>query len=382
MPIRSLQLGLLIGKSVPKSVTPAVLNALQSVEVNQSDAGPGGIRPGFQITFGAERDDDAKADYRLLQSGLLNPGNRVIITVTLNGRPFVLSDGIITHQQLSFNPGQAGDSLAVMGKDLSVMLDLTEKRESYAGMKHQQVVEKILKAYADLGIRPQVTAPPADWPIQPQEHIPFQHGTDLAYVRDLAAANGYIFYIKPGPQPQKSTAYWGPPERNISPHPALTLNMGVADNVESLNFAYDALAPYQVVRAQPGKDQPTLVEITKSTATTQLARKAALTSNLAFVRQRWLTYAGPDEGEAAARAQGLVDLSTEQVVTAKGSLDALRYGDVLFAPGRVGLRGVGETYDGEYYIRSVKHRINGDSYKQEFTLTREGVGSNTHQVKV
>jgi hypothetical protein len=76
-----------------------------------------------------------------------------------------------------------------------------------------------------------------------------------------------------------------------------------------------------------------------------------------------------------ARAQATTDASNEQVVTATGELDALRYGDVLRAHGLVGLRGAGYSYDGLYYVKQVTHTIRGGEYKQSFTLTREGVGA-------
>ena len=130
------------------------------------------------------------------------------------------------------------------------------------------------------------------------------------------------------------------------------------------------------------KELLSLIEQRADTKFDELAKTVALTGNGDFVRQRWLTYAGPDDGEAGARAQGQVDLANETVVTAKGTLDALKYGHVLFAPGIVGLRGVGTTYDGEYYLKAVKHVISRGSYSQEFTLTREGVTSAKQKVKV
>ena len=60
-----------------------------------------------------------------------------------------------------------------------------------------------------------------------------------------------------------------------------------------------------------------------------------------------------------------------------GELDALEYGDILRARGLVGLRGVGFSYDGNYYVKSVSHQISKGQYKQRFTLTREGTGSLT-----
>ncbi len=81
--------------------------------------------------------------------------------------------------------------------------------------------------------------------------------------------------------------------------------------------------------------------------------------------------------QAFARAQGMTDASTDNVVTVTGELDAVRYGDLLTARGLVGLRGAGYSYDGLYYVKNVTHSIRRGEYKQRFTITREGLGSTT-----
>ena len=89
---------------------------------------------------------------------------------------------------------------------------------------------------------------------------------------------------------------------------------------------------------------------------------------------------GLDLVRSTITAQALTDSSTDQVVTAQGTLDALRYGGVLVAPGVVPLRGAGLTYDGLYYVKQVQHTIGRGGYKQDFVLTREGVGSTIGRV--
>jgi hypothetical protein len=49
-------------------------------------------------------------------------------------------------------------------------------------------------------------------------------------------------------------------------------------------------------------------------------------------------------------------------------------------PGLVGVRGAGLMHDGLYYVSQVTHRITPDSYKQQFTLTREGFGTTVPEV--
>jgi hypothetical protein len=67
-------------------------------------------------------------------------------------------------------------------------------------------------------------------------------------------------------------------------------------------------------------------------------------------------------------------------VSATGSLDTLIYGNVLQARGLVGVRGAGTPFDGLYYVSSVTHNIKRGEYKQNFTLTRNGLISTVPSV--
>ena len=55
----------------------------------------------------------------------------------------------------------------------------------------------------------------------------------------------------------------------------------------------------------------------------------------------------------------------------------MRYGQILRARMLVGVRGAGITYDGMYYVESVTHNLKRGEYKQNFTLSRDGVVSQT-----
>ena len=78
--------------------------------------------------------------------------------------------------------------------------------------------------------------------------------------------------------------------------------------------------------------------------------------------------------EAAFKALTTVSSSLD-ALTATGEVDAVRYGRVLRARRLVGVRGVGNSYDGVYYVKQVTHRIKRGEYKQSFTLVREGRGA-------
>ena len=106
MSLANVRLSLLVGPSVPQPAPRLLMNALESVKVNDSAGSP----QGFTLTFRAERAPAASKAYALLNSPLLKPGNRVVISVTLNATPRVLMDGVITHHQLAPSGGiEIGD---------------------------------------------------------------------------------------------------------------------------------------------------------------------------------------------------------------------------------------------------------------------------------
>jgi hypothetical protein len=87
----------------------------------------------------------------------------------------------------------------------------------------------------------------------------------------------------------------------------------------------------------------------------------------------------PDEGAQAILA---TLMNNSDAISGSGTLDVLRYGNLLQARMLVGVRGAGLAYDGIYYVNSVTHNIKRGEYKESFTLTRDGLISNTPRVNI
>jgi hypothetical protein len=215
-----------------------------------------------------------------------------------------------------------------------------------------------------------------DVPI-PVDRIPLQDGKDLAYVRRLADEVGYVFYIEPI-APGASRAYWGPEIKVGVPQPALSGDMDVHSNVESLSFSIDterAVTPLVFIQNQQTK-VPIPIPIPPITplnpplgAVPPIPKNfepLTSTSKLSPVRAAILGLT------RAAR--------TADVVTASGSLDVLRYGRILKPRRLVGVRGVGAPFNGLYYVKSVTHQIERGAYIQDFTLSRNGLLSTVPRV--
>jgi hypothetical protein len=380
MPIGNLTL--LLGASTPRPAPTALTEAVDSILVTSRDRG----RSGFQIVFrvGRAAPSDLEDDVLLRGSTeqLLQPFNRVIVVVTLNGQVQVLLDGIITYHEFapSMEPGES--ILTITGEDVSVMMDLEERSIEHVELNDQSIVQALLGKYSRYGLVPKLSAP--QWIETPlkTERIPVQLGTDLAYIQELANRHGFVFYISPGPASGQNTAYWGPPNRKATPSKPLTFNMGSYTNLESINFQYDALAPTKIAGQLQDRKTNQIQPISKaSSGRSPLSKEPALTT-LTQVRTTQFRQSARLQNQASAYAQAMVDQSVDRVITAKGELDTLTYGDLLKHGGTVDLRGVGYTYDGRYYINEVTHEIRQGDYKQRFVMTREGTGTSVSSVQV
>ncbi|HEX9736066.1 MAG TPA: hypothetical protein VGG06_29230 [Thermoanaerobaculia bacterium] len=381
MSLLGIHLTLLIGRTLALPAPVLLTENLESVEVTAADQG----RSGFQLVFKGGRSGFFGAlDEPLLRSPLLKPFNRVILIVTFNVRPRVLMDGIIVNQELNpgANPGET--TITVTGEDVSVMMDQDERIAEHPAQPDFAIVAKLILKYARFGLVPVVIPPRVIDPPIPLERIPVQCGlSDLGYIAELGERHGHVFHVTPGPAPFVNQAYWGPPKRIGVPQRALSVNFGSETNVSSISFQHDGRAPTLV--DGDVQDRRTNRKFPVRTfASLRLPPLAALPTALVHrsqIRSSVFRAGGVSAIGAFGRAQAETDLSTDQVVTATGELDALRYGDVLRSRGLVGLRGAGFTYDGLYYVRSVTHSIRRGQYTQNFTLTREGVGSITPVVR-
>ncbi|MGB7923293.1 MAG: hypothetical protein WCF57_08615 [Pyrinomonadaceae bacterium] len=409
MSLLGIHLTIMIGPTIAVPAPPLLIEALDHVEVTHYDEG----RSGFQMTFQVGRSGPLDLfDYQqLLNPLLLKAFNRVVIVVRFNVLPEVLMDGVITDIQLvpSNEPGRA--TLTVTGEDLSVLMSMNDYQTfPWPSLSDDTIVKLIVAKYAQYAIVP-TALPPVFISIDPPtRHVPVQDQSDLDYILCLAAQQGYVFFVEPGPLINSSTAYWGPPPRIGLMQKALSVNMGPSTNVESISFGNNALSPTLVMgRTQDSETNlPLPVTALPTSTRVPLASQPAILFNQPNVRRSRLPVTQADArrqsnfsrrnggqiecddgrivvgvnlARAMALAQAIVDTSTDNVVTATGELDALQFGEFLKARKKVGVRGVGFSYDGEYYVKTVTHSIRKGEYKQRFTLTREGTGSLTPLVR-
>jgi hypothetical protein len=366
------RLTLLVGPTVAVPAPLPLVEALESVEVKHADEG----RSGFSLVFRAGRGGPLGAlDSPVVANPLLKAFNRVILIVTVGPVPRVLMDGIITHRQYSPGQGPGQATFTVMGEDVSVMMDQEERSAEHPAQPDLVIANKLIAMYPQYGLIPVVIPPVAfDVPI-PIERVPVQQGTDLAYLREMAARHGYVFYVSPGPAPFTNTAYWGPPVRVGVPQRALTVNMGAQTNATLTLAQEEALAPEFVEGSvQDTRTNAAIPVQTFASARPPLAALPSWAVNMSYVRRTQYRESGANAMQAMGAAQGRTEASSD-AVKVEGELDAGRYGGILEPRGLVGVRGAGYLHDGLYYVKQVTHTLARGSYRQKFTLTREGYGS-------
>ncbi len=374
MPLLGINLTVLIGKGVPSPAPRFLVEEIDSVEVTQSDDGTSGFQIVFRLGRAGNKD---VADYRMIKNPLLQVFNRVILIVTVGAKAQVLMDGIITNQQFSPSLRPGDSTFTITGEDISIMMDLEEKSESYIAQDEATIARVIIAKYAKYGLKPNVINPPLkDRPTR-NNWIPLKppNKTDFKYLQMIGERYGFVFYVTPGPVALTNTAYWGPPKQDSRPQNPLTVNMGSFSNVESINLQNNGLSAIEVEGKVQDRKTNKIQKVSKSRSERRrLASKPALSSQSAR-RSKQFRHTGANTAEANAYAQGLVDSSVDDVVTITGTIDIVRYGTPLVLRRLVILRGVGNTYDGLYYVKNVTHKLRQGSYKQDFTLTREGLGS-------
>jgi hypothetical protein len=366
--VSGLYLTLLVGPVIPLPAPKPVVDALTSITVTTSATG----RSGFQLAFTLANRSVLQALFMLAPPGV---ELRVVIMVTVNGIPQVLMDGVMREHEVQPGAGNAGSTMTITGEDLTAVMDLLPMDGLPLPMPPELRVAALLAKYAMYGVIPEVMPPLIPDITIPVERIPAQEGTDFAYINALASLCGYVFYLDPGPLPGVSRAYWGPQVKFGVPQPALSVNMDSWTNVEHLSFRY---APYNA--AMPivtilDPDVPAPIPIPIPAITPLNPPLGALVPPPIRV-ERLTQVANKDAGPALL--QGMAKASANaDVVTGNGSLDVLHYGRVLQPRQLVGVRGAGPAFDGLHYVNSVTHTISRGQYKQNFSLTRNALVSNT-----
>lgn len=374
----AVHLSLLIGPIIPLPVPAMLIDALEEVTVTSASEGVSG----FQLRFKVNSKSELNTLFLIAvgnNTSLGTPPLRVVLIVTLGGRPQPLFDGVLTNVEVQAGQNRQPGSITITGEDLTKVMDLIDfSGMPYPAMPIEARVALICAKYAAFGIIPlPIPSFFTDVPI-PIERIPAQQGTDLAYIRQLAEEVGHVFYIEPGEVPLTNIAYFGPEIKVGPPQPALNIDMDAHTNVESLNFSFDptkGVLPVVFIQNQMTRVP---IPIPIPNLNPLQPPLGVLSSPLANIKMMKDT---AKMNPMQAISAGLAEAKKSQdSVTASGSLDVLRYGRILRPRKLVGVRGAGVAYDGLYYVSSVTSTLARGKFTQSFNLSRNGLISITPTV--
>jgi len=369
-------LTLMIGPAVPVPVSADVLNALDSVKVISNATGTSGFELVFKISVRSPLQT-----LFLLAGGASIPLVRVVIAVTVSGQTSVLMDGVMTHHSVSPDAKDGVTTLTIGGEDLSRVMDYLDfSGIPFPAMPPEVQVLACLAKYALFGVAPMVIPSVlVDIPI-PTVQIARQQGTDLKHIRRLADMVGYVFYVSPGPVVGSSVAYWGPEIKWGPVQPPLAIDADAASNVDSLSFTFnneERSLPILWIQ-EPITQAPIPIPIPDvNPLVPPLGAVPPIPKHFPFIGGT--AKLPPVRALLAGLAKSA---QAADAVTATGSLDVLRYGQVLAARSLVGLRGAGTAFDGLWYVTSVTHELKRGEYQEQFTLSRDGLVSTLPSVAV
>jgi hypothetical protein len=376
--VKGIQLSLLMGPIIPLSAPRVVVEALESVTVTTAT----GSASGFQMTFQFSNRSELNTLFVIAagnSASMATPPLRVLLIVTLNGTPTPLFDGVMTNVEVQAGQNGGAGSVTLTGEDISRAMDMIDfSGLPYPAMPIEARVALICAKYAAFGVIPlpiPVLFP--DVPI-PVDRVPAHEGTDLEYLKKMAEDVGYVFYVEPGPAPGTNIAYFGPELKVGVPQPALNLDMDAHTNVESMSFSFDptkGVLPIVFIQNALTRVPIPIPIPNLNPLQPPLGLLPTPLANLTVLRDT----AKMNPMQAISR--GLAEAARSQdSVTARGTLDVLRYKRLLKARGLVGVRGAGLAYDGLYYVSSVTSTLKRGEFKQSFELTRNGLISITPKV--
>jgi len=374
----AVHLSLLIGPIIPLPVPAMLIDALEEVTVTSASEGASG----FQLRFKVNSKSELNTLFLIAvgnNASLGVPPLRVVLIVTLGGRPQPLFDGVLTNVEVQAGQNRQPGSITITGEDLTKVMDLIDfSGMPYPAMPIEARVALICAKYAAFGIIPlPIPSFFTDVPI-PIERIPAQQGTDLAYIRQLAGEVGHVFYIEPGEVPLTNIAYFGPEIKVGPPQPALNIDMDAHTNVESLNFSFDptkGVLPIVFIQNQMTRVPIPIPIPNINPLQPPLGVLSTPLANLKMMKET--AKMNPMQAISAGLAEAK---KSQDSVSASGSLDVMRYGRILRPRKLVGVRGAGVAYDGLYYVSSVTSTLGRGKFTQSFNLSRNGLISITPTV--
>jgi phage protein D len=288
-----------------------------------------------------------------------------------------LFDGYITSVKVNLSSDPTGSIVEVSAMDSCVLMSLEEKVAPWTNMTDSDIVQQIVSAYVDT-----VQADTTSTLHQDNETTLIQRGSDIQFVRELAARNGKEFYFETDTTSGEVTAYFQAPQLTGTPQPDLAIQFGDQSNLKNFSAHLDGQRPLSVkaqqldIRAgspnsvQIGDTQYTELGATDSNTLLGGQLDSLITPQDTQAQMLLVATSTSDSAELQTIAQAVRD-EAAWVITATGEINSDAYQAVLRPHRLVLVKGAGTPYSGKYYVSRVHHELKADgTYTQSFEARR------------
>jgi phage protein D len=340
---------------------PEVVDAVQAIEIDTSTEEAGILR----LRLGIAR--TALGDWTILERDIFRPLVPVGIRLGSGlGVPEAVINGFVSHVEATYADEPGESVLEVTGLDATAVMNLQEKVMPWPNMPDHAIAAAIFGQYT---IVPRVQPTPPQL-VEP-EGTTTQRGTDIRFLRRLAARNGFECYVQPEPLSGVDTGFFQPPQLTGLPQAVLNVNMGPETNVRSFTVRYEATRPTTAVAA--GLDVATKA-VQPALAPAALQVPLGLEPTLFRVLPPPVVRPADTGLMRSAELQPLA-----QAIADRSSLAVVAGGEVgpdvgiLRPGGLVNVRGAGRLFSGSYYVTNVSHVVTREGLVQRFQASRNAV---------
>ncbi len=291
--------------------------------------------------------------FELFDEDKFRPGTKIEIAFRAEGEPVVVTSGEVT--AVSVEPGVSGrHELVVTGLDLTHRMARGAKSKAFTNMTDSGIAGQVARDY---GLEPDI-----DSTSEIRQHALQHNETDYAFLRRMASAIGYDFWItenkfhfkkKPSARSQAPKLTWGENLRSFK------VRFATVDSCDEVVVtAWDPVDKKTITGRARTPDHGT-----DAPAAAQMA--AAAKRSFGAVTRRAGQFPAASQAEADARAQSLMLKASGGGVILKGECVGNPW---IGAGNEVTLDKVGNRLAGKYRVTAVEHTYGSDRpYVTRFT---------------
>ncbi|MBP9183292.1 MAG: hypothetical protein KBF78_09185 [Fuscovulum sp.] len=304
---------------------------------------------------------DERGRWKAPPNTTLRPFSRIRVELRLGEGDFrPLIDGPVASfdTALSSQPGLSTATVVV--RDDSVLMNREEGTEVFENRSDAEIAREVFGRCTNIEpdrIGTAATVHPAT----------VRRGTPIQFLRQLAAANGFLAYVLPGDSPGQSRGIFDAPPTRASGHPALVL-LGSGRNLQSATFREEAEGPERSVgRVLTIRDQTIATSQRSFQDEAMMGDLPQVGDDLGALRELPPEETVREDAEAATTAQ---TRRASYGLRMTASLVPGCYDAVLAAYDVVTVRAGDLPQSGDWLVHRVTHRITPSVYSQDIEAKR------------